>query len=774
MILALGLALAAPDRVAWSESLGAGLDDLASTADGAWLATVDGGGVVWLLDTGSWSTTAVSGTCADPSGVVALPGDTAAFAVGCGDGTADRVDLDDQGELTLTAAAWLLGDGPVLRLATDGASLFGVVDGTDGTQLAAVDLDSGAAGDSFPVTLYYSGVRDLELAGTALVVVHGEDDLSRLATTGGAPINPGKAQFGRDFVDAWPYSTAEVWLADAANGDALRLSLLDNTFSLYQVDLAPACSALAIDEDAGWFAAGGDGGVWFYEVSAGVPIGEGEGVAHDAAPVEMVPVGGDLLLVDDGGGIAVLTEAPWVEAAVDPAEGTTTTRFVLDFESDTDGDYEVRVGGTVDGGGSLAGSGALLADQRVELSLDAADFEEGRNRVWVFVDDGVHLGHDAVDVVIDTPPAAPDLDAADLQAGDSFLQLSFDALDAEDVSTYMVYLSSAPFTAAEYPTGGPPWDGDAAVDAPRTLTGITPGERVVVEFAPLQNGTMYTLAVRALDDGGLESPMSDLLTAAPVASYSASELAGDPGGYCASSPAAGAWLGLLGLLAAASRRGLPRALAGFLVLAVPLTARAAEDPQDREDRPRFHAALRGGPTWLADPHIQEVFGESAPHFRGEYGVTTRLLELGAGVGYLKKKGYLLTEDGGVTDEWDKLTLIPATLDLTVRLDFFPEQLLVPFGRIGADYLFWWERWYVYEGSTAEDRRKGGKPGWHWAAGGLLLLDPLDPRAASRMRAVSGIDDTFLVFEYRQTTMPEGAQVLELSNREVSAGFKFDF
>lgn len=771
MILLLALALAAPDRVAWSEPLGAGLGDLARSEDGAWLATVDASGVVWLVDSGSWSTVAVSAACAGAEGVVAVPSDGAAsFALGCADGTVDRLDLDDAGAVTVSTAAWTAGDGPVHRLATDGTGLYAVVEGSAGWEVAGLDLETGSAGSAFPVALAYEAVKDLELAGTSLLVVHGEDDLSRLSTSGGAAVPAAKAQVGRDFVDAWPYSTAEVWLADPANGDALRLSLVDNSFSLYALDLAPELSALALNEADGWFAAGGAGGVWFYPLVGGAPTGEPDEVVLDAAPVEMVEVDGDLLFVDEDGAVGLITDRPWVEAQVDPSSGTPSTAFTVEFVSDRAGSWDLRLGGSAAGDGAWLAEGEAEAEVPVTVAVDASGFAEGHNRLWVFVDDGERIGHDAVDVEIDTPPDAPDLAPDALAPGDGHLTLSFDALDVSDVSTYVVYLSDQPFTAEAYPTGGPTWTGDPAVDVPRTLAGVTPGERVVVELSPLENGTPYYVAVRAWDDGGLESPMSDILSATPVASFSASELAGDPGGYCATASGAGLWLGFVGLACAALRRA-PRALALAAALGAPLSASAAEA---REDRPRFHVNLRGGPAWLADEHIQEVFGESAPYVRGEYGLTSRLLELGVGLGYLRKKGYLVDASGEATDEWDKLTIVPGTADLTLRLDGFPEQILVPFARIGADYWLWWERWYVYEGSTAEDRRRGGKPGWHWAAGGLLLLDPLDPKAASRMKAVSGIDDTFVMVEYRETSMPEGAKVLELSDREVSFGFKFDF
>jgi hypothetical protein len=51
---------------------------------------------------------------------------------------------------------------------------------------------------------------------------------------------------------------------------------------------------------------------------------------------------------------------------------------------------------------------------------------------------------------------------------------------------------------------------------------------------------------------------------------------------------------------------------------------------------------------------------------------------------------------------------------------------------------------------------------------------VDRRAASRLEAVSGINDTFLVAEYRNTLLVHGEDQLNLSSSEVSFGLKFDF
>jgi hypothetical protein len=122
------------------------------------------------------------------------------------------------------------------------------------------------------------------------------------------------------------------------------------------------------------------------------------------------------------------------------------------------------------------------------------------------------------------------------------------------------------------------------------------------------------------------------------------------------------------------------------------------------------------------------------------------------------------------------TVFPFTVDATLRLDLMRDetQPLVPFGRIGGDLHLWRENWYVPEGSTAESARSGGKLGWHWAAGGALRLDTLDPTAASELEARTGIRDTFLVWEYRSTQMLHGTDQLDLSTKGWTLGLKLDY
>ena len=177
---------------------------------------------------------------------------------------------------------------------------------------------------------------------------------------------------------------------------------------------------------------------------------------------------------------------------------------------------------------------------------------------------------------------------------------------------------------------------------------------------------------------------------------------------------------------------------------------------------------------LNDTYLQDVFGKQNDVVKVEYAIGFRLFEFGLAAGFGQDLGFLQTSDGVASSEHDMLTLFPLEASATLRLDFFNEQWFVPTGRIGGDYWIWRENWYVPDGSAADKARTGGKLGWDWAAGGMLRLDAFDRKAASELQAQTGIDDTFVVAEYRQTYMPKGSSELHFSGWEITGGLRFDF
>lgn len=213
------------------------------------------------------------------------------------------------------------------------------------------------------------------------------------------------------------------------------------------------------------------------------------------------------------------------------------------------------------------------------------------------------------------------------------------------------------------------------------------------------------------------------------------------------------------------------ALTAVLAGLLPVSARAADS-----DLWTFHhgVTVRYGTVKLDDSYLIDVFGKQNDVVKVQYGLGWRLVEGQLSAGFAQDLGFLRTADGAASDEHDMFTLWPLEAALTARLDVFDEQWVVPTASVGGDYWIWRENWYVPDGSGADSGRTGGKLGWHWAAGGMLRLDAFDRKAASELEASAGIQDTFVVAEYRRTSMPTGAKELQLSGWEVTGGLRFDF
>ena len=196
----------------------------------------------------------------------------------------------------------------------------------------------------------------------------------------------------------------------------------------------------------------------------------------------------------------------------------------------------------------------------------------------------------------------------------------------------------------------------------------------------------------------------------------------------------------------------------------------------RTETPRnWGVSVRYGPVFdISDKYIDERFGsESWEITRLDYLWSSRFLEAGMGLGFFREEGFLYSEDGRKSDEGETLLMVPVSAEVVVRADIFREQILVPFGRAGADLWLWNETW-ENASNTDDDDRGAGRGGWHWGAGLALRLDPLDRRSASSLAATAGIDDTFIVGEYRQTTVFHDSDQLDFSSKEATFGLKFDF
>ena len=107
-----------------------------------------------------------------------------------------------------------------------------------------------------------------------------------------------------------------------------------------------------------------------------------------------------------------------------------------------------------------------------------------------------------------------------------------------------------------------------------------------------------------------------------------------------------------------------------------------------------------------------------------------------------------------------------TSSATFRLDVLPEQPIVPFAGIGYDYWLWEEAW------TGGGEMSGGKSGSHTTLGVNLLLDIFQPSRADRLRAASGITDSYISIEWRNQVIGDDSG-LSFSGDAVLFGLKLD-
>lgn len=770
-------ALAGPDRVAATFEAGTDVSDIAATGDGRYAAWVEGGtGMLTVLDLAAFDPYTLV-VCDGAAGLAAFGDATAgwAFLVGCADGSVARVDVGVGGDVNLASVKLAMGTGPVSALETDGETVWGIVEESGSTVAQAATIGDGAKVDGFGQSLSNKTIEDTVLTADSLIVVHGGDEVSKVSRIGGSVVTP-QSNLGRSLVDGYPYTDGNaVYLADSGGG-LVRFES-DNDYIAILVD-ADTVTSVAIEPDEGWMVLGAGAEALLYDFDAGTITAAGtiEGAAN---VTELVAVEGYALGATSDGTVLVLTDRPWVTVSgVEPAQAVDGDTVSITFESDIAGLYEVYGGGTVDKLGPLVASGSLSADAPVTASfaVGEAAFEEGENRIWVYVESGGVTGRSAGEISIDNPPGKVSFGPGNLGFGNDALRVSFDGLTDADIARYILYIDVDPFEPGDFEVGGPAFTGEDAIEAP-IIIAAGPGEKVSKTIEPLTNGTTYYVAVRAYDAGGLEGPMSDVQSETPEQTYSATDLAGEEGGFfpgCSvTRPGAAGAAGLL--LAAAAllrRRRSVVALAGLAALALaPTDARAA----DEDEGPRtMNVQVRYGPATVAEPYVQQIFGEDSGMLWLEYGWASRFVEANLGIGFWQELGFRQTSNGRVSDEHDMFTMFPLALTLTGRLDLLEEQPIVPFGRIGVDYWLWRENWYVADTATQESERAGGKYGWHYGGGLLLLLDVLDRRAASRLEATTGINDTFVVAEYRQTNLAHGDNQLDLSTSELTFGLKFDF
>jgi hypothetical protein len=209
--------------------------------------------------------------------------------------------------------------------------------------------------------------------------------------------------------------------------------------------------------------------------------------------------------------------------------------------------------------------------------------------------------------------------------------------------------------------------------------------------------------------------------------------------------------------------------------------RRFESPQ------RFAFELRFGPY---APQIDDNFPTTRP-YETTFGSTKRLyfglevdwqmlripmlgtLGAGLGWGYTHMSAPAKLLNGTEAAEETDLAIMPMYGVGVLRIDEIARQTAVPlvaYGKAGVGYALYWM------GNDVETQSKGHAWGTHLALGGMLLLDNLDPHAAAQLDEESGINNTYLFFEWMLSNLGKSGDTssLRVGTSTWVLGLAFEF
>ncbi len=801
-------ALAAPDREVALFATTSPVDVVVASPDGSWVAWTTTDGQVVALDTTTWTAWPVTLSAGVATGPVALSANGGAprLAVATSDDAVEVFTLDLAGgvvpERSLSAGATIDG------LVVDGENVYGIVQSSGNDVAMSWSLSTGTVSET-QTTLGASGFRALGVrwssggdegtegteggsgGGTAsyIYIVHGGDKVSRITTSGLSTVSNYDDEGSRDLGDLWVDDGSLVWFSDetAYTASFWYLSGDDAELDLQWVtdpNIGPVYS-LAGTTAGAYIGAAADDGLHFFNIGEAGVFGEElswvEGVAaRDLAAGE----GHAFVAVSEG--VLVVSDRPWVEiTALSATSGLPGEEIEVSFTSDTDGDYAATLVPVEGGTGEVAAEGSVSGGTAATFTFtipDGTDDETYRLELAVDPADGGLPGRDSTFVERDALPPAVELPDDAVMAGDQRIVIGFEGVGEENAQSYVVYLTTEPFEAADYTTGGPAYvgpddwlaeRGSPLEDRADALTG-----NVVCNLDPLTNGTTYYVAIRAIDSANgvtQEGPMSNVFAVTPGETYALSELLGIDG-WCGLPLARAGWvLVAAGAVAALRRR---RGLASLVLLGLVLPAAAEAKPHEDDLTSRnFNLELRYGPFLSQDDSmLTQAFGSDGNRLlRGDIGWASNYVELDLGFGLWADDGTLVSIEGISTADADALTVVPVSFDVTLRADVWKEQPVVPFARAGVDLWLWNEQWEAEYDSGGGDSVTAGTFGYHWAGGLYFLLDPLDQGSASRLETTVSVNDTYIVAEYRQSyALGDPDKVIDFTSTELTFGLKFDY
>jgi hypothetical protein len=189
-----------------------------------------------------------------------------------------------------------------------------------------------------------------------------------------------------------------------------------------------------------------------------------------------------------------------------------------------------------------------------------------------------------------------------------------------------------------------------------------------------------------------------------------------------------------------------------------LPAQAAEPDMER---PHWSLELKGGVFIPAIDNWASYYGRRDI---AEYGGSLaykiiRQIEAGLEGSYIKDKGRGLAPLHGIVTGDVTYELAPLNVFVLARGVFSENQVLIPYAGGG------WTRMYYREKVQYQGDIKGSTDGYHFRAGLQLVLDSMDPRAASNMYMDYGVFHSSLFLEARSIR----AMITDLNGTSVNLG-----
>ncbi len=201
--------------------------------------------------------------------------------------------------------------------------------------------------------------------------------------------------------------------------------------------------------------------------------------------------------------------------------------------------------------------------------------------------------------------------------------------------------------------------------------------------------------------------------------------------------------------------------------------------------PNIDSAFEG-----PDKPYQTIFGGesmvlSTIQFEYQFLQKYGMASAGVGIGFSWIKGKGLLSGGAPSNDSTSLYLLPLNMSVSYHLDIGARRWsipLVPYGRVGIDYVIWWttdglnhiSAWAPSPGAPRQIGY-GGVWGYHIAGGLKLLLDVFAPNMARTFDIEIGVNHTYLFAELLHRVVDDfgSSNSMRLGDTTVLFGIAFE-